>query len=189
MPFTAWGLLKATRSHQIQSPSVGETLKTGRPNACNGCHLDETLAWTGENLRSWYGIARPRVARVHRKFPASVVAALSGDAGQRALAAWAMGWEPAMQISGSGWRERVLATLLLDPYDAVRFNAARSLRRQPGFEGLDYDFLAPPGGRKRISIKVIEAWKSAGGGSVKLDDEGVARLLRNRDDRVVNLLE
>src|SRR4029453_3531650 len=43
MPFTTYGLLKTVRTHQISSPSVKATLETGRPNACNLCHLDKTL--------------------------------------------------------------------------------------------------------------------------------------------------
>ena len=50
MPFTTYGLLKTIRSHQISSPSVQSTLATGRPNACNLCHLDKTLAWTAQYL-------------------------------------------------------------------------------------------------------------------------------------------
>ncbi|MEW6273281.1 MAG: cytochrome c3 family protein, partial [Thermodesulfobacteriota bacterium] len=50
MPNTAYGLQKATRSHEITSPSVVESAEVGRPNACNLCHLDRTLAWTADEL-------------------------------------------------------------------------------------------------------------------------------------------
>jgi nitrate/TMAO reductase-like tetraheme cytochrome c subunit len=33
------------RSHQVSSPNVRESLDYGRPNACNLCHLNETLSW------------------------------------------------------------------------------------------------------------------------------------------------
>ena len=47
MPYTTYGLLKTIRSHTDQQ-SVGRRrrVETGRPNACNLCHLDKTLAWT-----------------------------------------------------------------------------------------------------------------------------------------------
>ena len=48
MPYTTYGLLKTLRSHQISSPSVATSVSTGRPNACNLCHLDKTLKWTAE---------------------------------------------------------------------------------------------------------------------------------------------
>ena len=35
------------------------TLATGRPNACNLCHLDKTLGWTAQYLEQWYGVTRP----------------------------------------------------------------------------------------------------------------------------------
>jgi len=54
MPHTSYGLLKGIRSHQINSPTVKASLATGRPNACNLCHLDKTLAWSGQKLNEWY---------------------------------------------------------------------------------------------------------------------------------------
>ena len=36
-------------------------LETGRPNACNLCHLDRTLAWTAKHLEGWYGFAPPEL--------------------------------------------------------------------------------------------------------------------------------
>ena len=53
MPHTTLGLMKAMRSHTVDSPSVSTTLETGRPNACNLCHLDKTLAWTSQQLGEW----------------------------------------------------------------------------------------------------------------------------------------
>ena len=67
---------------------------------------------------------------------------LKGDAGQRALAAWHMGWQPALEASGSGWQSPLLAELLNDPYSAVRYMAHKALARQPGFGGFEYDFVA-----------------------------------------------
>ncbi|MCA9689722.1 MAG: hypothetical protein KC636_08930, partial [Myxococcales bacterium] len=40
MPHTSYGLLKAIRSHEVSSPSVEESARFRRPNACNLCHLD-----------------------------------------------------------------------------------------------------------------------------------------------------
>ena len=54
MPRTTFGLLRAMRSHQVSSPNVHESVAYGRPNACNLCHLDKTLAWTSQKLQAWY---------------------------------------------------------------------------------------------------------------------------------------
>ena len=94
MPPTSYALLKAIRSHQISSPTVAASLETGRPNACNQCHLDKTLDWTAENLQKWYGVPKPKLSKEEKTVAASVLWTLKGDAGQRALMAWSLGWEP-----------------------------------------------------------------------------------------------
>ncbi len=128
MPFTTSGLTKAIRSHTIRSPRVATALATGRPDACSLCHLDKPLAWTAEKLASWYGHAVPVLDETQRTTAASVVWALEGDAGQRALIAAAYAWEPARAVSGTGWMPYVLSTLMIDPYDAVRWIAGRAVR-------------------------------------------------------------
>ena len=55
MPHTSFGLLKAIRSHRIDSPSARMTAEHARPNACNLCHADQTLQWTADHLQQWYG--------------------------------------------------------------------------------------------------------------------------------------
>ena len=87
MPYTTYGLLKAIRSHTITSPSVHESLKVGRPNACNQCHTDKTFKWTATHLKKWYDQPVPPFSAYQESVPATLLWALSGDAGQRALAA------------------------------------------------------------------------------------------------------
>jgi hypothetical protein len=139
MPYTTYGLLKAIRSHQVDSPSVHASLTTGRPNACNQCHLDKTMEWAGKELAEGWGMDVPRLSEEQRSVAASVLWAVKGDAGQRALMAWSMGWDEARQVSGEEWQPVILSQLLADPYPAVRFIAARSLRRLKGFGDLEYD--------------------------------------------------
>ena len=85
----------------------------------------------------------------------------SGDAGQRALAAWALSWEEARRTSGTEWMAAILAHLLEDPYDAVRFIAARTLRKDELFAGLEYDFLGPPHERRVAKQSVLREWTAA----------------------------
>ncbi len=104
MPHTTYGLLSAIRNHQIDSPSVAAQLKTGRVNACNLCHINQSLSWTKEHLAEWYN-QKPAELNIEAKRISSVLEMLlKGDAGQRAIAAWHMGWEPARQASGSDWQ-------------------------------------------------------------------------------------
>ncbi len=201
MPYTTYGLLKAVRSHQIDSPSVATTLRTRRPNACNQCHLDRTLAWTAERLERWYGIARPTLTADEMEIAASVLSLLRGDAGARALAAWAMAWEPALEVSGNDWEGLYLSVLATDPYDAVRAIAYRSMKRLPGLESVHHDFLAPAEDLQRAADRIASTWKAGRGrggtrsdavlidawGNPKMDR--LRLLLRERDDRSVTFAE
>jgi hypothetical protein len=136
MPYTTYGLLNTIRSHQISSPSVRASLDTGRPNACNLCHLDKTLAWTADALTRWFGSGRPALGDDEQRVAASLLWLLRGDAGQRAIVAQSMGWAPAQQAlpaSSRGWLQPYLALLQKDSYDAVRYIASRSLKSLPAF--------------------------------------------------------
>src|SRR5260221_2958056 len=82
MPYTTYGLLKTIRRHQISNPSVQATLATGRPNACNLCHLDKTLPWTADMLEKWYRTPQPSLADDEESVAASVLTLLKADAGQ-----------------------------------------------------------------------------------------------------------
>jgi Cytochrome c552/Cytochrome c554 and c-prime len=201
MPYSSYGLLRALRSHRISSPTADATVRTGRPNACNSCHLDKTLAWTAEYLEKWYGIAPPTLEADDRTIPASMLALLRGDAGQRALVAWTLGWPPAQQASGTSWMAPSLSVLMNDPYEAVRFIAHRSLRTLAGFAGFAYEFTGPPKERSASVARVIDIWRRSGtlaeapsAPALLLDANGVMktdvlRLLRQRDHRRIDLRE
>lgn len=201
MPHTSYGLLKAIRSHQIFSPDANDDLTTGRTNACNLCHLDQTLAWSADYLSQWYGIRPPELDEQQRQTSAVLLTLLRGDAGQRALAAWHMGWQPAQEISGSSWLPPFLAQLLEDPYDAVRYIAQRSLRSLPGFENFSFDFLAAPEELSAGRQRAIELWQGSdqpnlfSNESVLIDesgnlrDEEINELLKTRSTRSVYLRE
>ena len=199
MPYTTYGILKAIRSHQIDTPTVQASLQTGRPNACNQCHLDKTLDWAASHLEEWYDVPKPELSREERSVAASLLWLLRGDAGQRALMAWSLGWDSARQVSGSDWMPPFLGQLLEDPYDAVRFIAARSLRRSEAFADWSYEFFGPTEVRAAAHREVLERWQRLPHGAdrpaVLIDANGAVnrdlqeRLLRQRDDRVVSLAE
>lgn len=140
MPHTTYGLMKAIRAHRIDSPSARVSVESGRPNACNLCHLDKTLAEVGQQLHEWYGQPLVVVPEPHGSTAASLVWLLQGDAVQRAVAAWHLGWQPARAASGEGWQDPFLAFALEDPYVAVRFVAWDALRRRGGLAELTFDF-------------------------------------------------
>ena len=171
MPYTSYGLLKAIRSHTVGSPSAAETVQVGRPNACNLCHLDKTLAWTAEALEAWYEIPVPPMRNGDRTVAAGLRWMLAGDAGLRALTAWSMGWQPAQEASGTTWMVPHLGEALGDPYDAVRFIAARSLRSLPGYANLDYDFVGPRQARVDTAVRVLREWRASPAARLRREPE------------------
>ena len=202
MPHTSYGLLKAIRSHTIETPNIDTTLKTGRPNACNLCHIDKTLDWTAEQLAKRSRKPKTEVPLIHKTTAASVVWLLNGDAGQRALAAWHMGWEPAQLTSGSGWQSPLLADTLNDPYSAVRYMAHKALLKQPGFAAFEYDFVSDETERLIKQKEAMRIWLSEQqntipkpADTVLLNPQGdryvdrVQNLIRTRDNRSMRLRE
>lgn len=200
MPHTTYGLLKAIRSHTITSPDVGKDVAAGRPNACNLCHLDKTLQWTAESLEKWYQIEPPELDKDQREIAASLLWILKGDAAQRALVAWNMGWPVAQAVSGTNWQMPFLSQLLDDPYLAIRFIARRSLRSLEGLAGLKVNMYGPPEARQAAIAAIAQFWYETQENSVskrsellfgkdELDIERVQRLLRECDNSPVVLDE
>jgi len=202
MPYTTYGLLKTMRSHTVSSPSLTETTKSGRPNACNLCHVDRSLGWTSAALGRWYGQPPATLTDDQERVSLVLLMALSGDAGQRVIAAEALRWSPAQQVAGTWWMAPPLAQLLDDPYDAVRFSAGRALASLPGFDGFAFDFVAGPRARRQRQLEAMRAWdarpRSAApvdGAAVLVSPQGrlqvdaMLRLVRQRNNRRMLLRE
>lgn len=202
MPHTSFGLLKGIRSHRIDSPTARMTAEYGRPNACNLCHVNETLDWTADKLHEWYGQPMWSSDNGARQ-PISVMLELllAGDAAQRAVVAWNLG-RPEVIEQSPPWPAPFLALTLLDPYSAVRSVAYESLRKYPGFQDFTYDFLAAPAERNGAMRQAIERWRAqlpaqpAWSGSSfllrsdgSMDIESVQQLMGARDNRPILLPE
>lgn len=202
MPHTSLGLMKAARSHRIDNPQVLPVSSEERPNACNLCHLDKSLGWTAKQLHEWYGTAVPKLTDEEERVAAGALWLLRGDAGQRAVAAWHTGWEPAQRVSGTDWMPPVLAPLLDDSYAAVRFIVNQSARRLPGLSEWKNEFDGPPAQRKESRGRMSEWWLKSGGRVTsrkgleslfdregKLRPEEVEKVWRRRDQHAVRVEE
>lgn len=55
---TNYMVVDPRRDHgmHVPRPDLSETL--GVPNACNGCHSDQSISWSQEYVRKWYGPKR-----------------------------------------------------------------------------------------------------------------------------------
>ncbi|HND56600.1 MAG TPA: hypothetical protein PLV92_29480, partial [Pirellulaceae bacterium] len=178
------------------------TLRSGRPNGCNLCHLDKSLGWTAGHLSNWYGHSTPPMSDDERNVAVGVLGVLSGDAGQRAVVGWNLGWAPAIEASGRDWQTPLLAELMRDNYDVVRMIGYRSLRNLQGMERApaDYDFVGPAQERERVVLRLLEGWRAERAerversavlldGNGDLIDDAWKRLLQRRNTKPVVLLE
>ncbi len=197
MPYTTYGLLKASRSHAIESPSVATTLEVGRPNGCNMCHLDKSLGWTADYLKKWYDVSSPELPKDEQELCFTVLSALKGNAIQRALAAWALGWPAAQKASTTDWATPFLGFLLQDNYHAVRFIADRSLRSLHAPREIEYNSLATKPDRDRAARAIVQQWlrdkqnRPTTGESYLIDSSGqpkigaINQLLKQRDTQEI----
>lgn len=158
MPHTNYALFKAIRSHQVDVPQVASLVSNSRPNACNLCHLDQTLQWTSEHLADWYGTELAELNEDDTSIAAGPLWALKGDAGQRVIVAWHLGWQLGRETSGHQWMLPVLTQLLKDPYAAVRWVAFDALRSDAVYADSTYEFDAPESERNQIADEILQNW-------------------------------
>jgi predicted CXXCH cytochrome family protein len=202
MPYQVYSLLTTHRSHRIQVPRIKDSLGTGKPHACNLCHLDQSLAWTQQHLRAWYGHAPEPLGDADQRYASSLVELCQADARTRAVFAGAFSWPAAQQASGTDWSWPLLLFVLEhDRYPAVRYLAHRGLRSVHGGKAQDYDYLEMPRVRQAqlgvlqrllrtdarpsaISRTSLPVGKDGG-----LDPAVLAELLRARKDPDVSIHE
>jgi hypothetical protein len=55
MPRVNEGLQDVVRTHMIYSPTRADMIEANHPNACNQCHVKESIQWTVDYLQEWYG--------------------------------------------------------------------------------------------------------------------------------------
>ena len=83
---------------------------------------------------------------------------LKGDAGQRALIAWGMGWESAQKTAGRDWLYPYLIYGMTDSYAAVRFDAWKSLQTLPGFSDFSFTYTAADDSLREAATRAYEKW-------------------------------
>lgn len=202
MPFTSYALLSALRSHRVDSPNAATSAETGRPNACNQCHIDQTLEWTSQQLSRLYGHPPAKLTDPQREVSAAVLWLLEGNALQRALSAWTLGWPPAHQASGNDWQAPLLAHLLEDDYSAVRYIAGKSLTKLPEYHDLQYDFVGSDEHRRQVKDEALRRYPSGAAAlpadkarRLLFDEQGrprvleMEKLLQSRDRTPINVME
>jgi predicted CXXCH cytochrome family protein len=149
MPHLVYSLLTTHRSHRIEVPDVKTSRESGKPHACNLCHLDRSLGWTQEQLaRGWPGQRERQqpLTADEQSISAALLLLAQGDARTRAIVAGAFSNPAAQRASGTDWFGSLLTRLLEhERYPAVRYLGHRGLRSALG-EAVagPFDYLAAP---------------------------------------------
>ena len=55
MPAREYMVVDPRRDHSLRVPRPDLSLKLGTPNACTGCHTDQTSHWAADQVEKWYG--------------------------------------------------------------------------------------------------------------------------------------
>ena len=54
MPATVYMQVDARRDHSFKVPRPDLTRQTGAPNACTGCHQDQSPKWAEQHIKTWH---------------------------------------------------------------------------------------------------------------------------------------
>lgn len=54
MPASNFMMIDARRDHSIRIPRPDLSEQMGTPNACNQCHIDESIEWAADQFNSWW---------------------------------------------------------------------------------------------------------------------------------------
>jgi predicted CXXCH cytochrome family protein len=202
MPHQVYSLLDTHRSHRISIPRVKDSVGTGKPHACNLCHLDKSLSWTQDRLGEWYKMAPVPLSDEDRTFSSILLHLTKGDGRQRALAAGIFAWKPAHEPSGRDWPAMLLTRILeAERFEAVRYSAEKALRSIHGKSAEGYNYQGLPAERaaqvlslrQKLERDVVLDRKTypylpiTPAGS--FDDGAFQRLLKERNDPDVHINE
>jgi hypothetical protein len=204
MPHLVYSLLTTHRSHRIEIPDVEVSRRTGKPHACNLCHLDKSLGWTQAQLAGWSDHQRERrepLSADEDSISAALLFLAQRDARCRAIVAGAFSNPAAQRASGTAWFGMFLARMLEDErYPAVRYLLHRGLRTAYGEAGAGpFDYLATPAQRRNELQDLRKRFDAVPldrlGGALPLTPKGLPdeavlhRLLQGRHDPDVTIHE
>ncbi|MCA9108641.1 MAG: hypothetical protein KDA52_01735 [Planctomycetaceae bacterium] len=144
MPRLNEGLQEVVRTHMIFSPTNSAMIESNQPNACNQCHVDESLQWTLGYLKDWYGksYSQPAIEKSSpkRDSPAALNWLSSNNKSVRLIAA------DCLTRAEAAWALPELIDALDDPYLLNRQFAQIGLERMLGIDlsEVDYQFYQMP---------------------------------------------
>lgn len=138
MPRINEGMGDMVRTHTIFSPTNVQMLEANQPNACNMCHVEQSIDWTLQFLGEWYGLQPDanlrNTAAVSYSNPA--IEQSYSDRSQPAALGWLQSSHSATRLVGadvllkakSAWALPALLRTLDDPYLQNRQFTVQRLR-------------------------------------------------------------
>jgi len=172
MPKVVEGRDGLTRTHMIFSPTDKEMLGGNQPNACNLCHLDESIDWTVKHLKDWYRAEESDAAVVEEETLASNYPQRDGKVGL----GWLRSYHGPTRLvaieslckANARWALDDLLNSLDDQIMANRMFAQINLEKMLGmsFDEFGYRFYMTPSERRepieKIRAKVLSDDAKAG---------------------------
>ncbi len=154
MPKINEGLQDVVRTHTIFSPTANAMIESNHPNACNICHTDQTIDWTVDKLKKWYGkdYDRAKMAGNYSSTTQKVgLGWLKSDNEAVRLVAI-----EAMRRNDDDWAADQLIEALDDAYLLNRQFAAEAVEKVLGIdlENAGYKFYMTPSQRKVAIDKI-----------------------------------
>jgi hypothetical protein len=144
MPRTVFSIKARIRDHSLSVPAPENTTRFGIPNACNGCHEDETPAWAARALQAW-GPPGPGGQRAVRRAETFTAARKGDPAAEAALLAIMAGADepPLVRANAAGYLRRfdgprvqaALVAALKAEHPLVKAVAALTLAEKPNASG------------------------------------------------------
>ena len=162
MPRIVSGLTDVIRTHQISSPTDPRMFEGGAPNACNLCHLDRSLDWTLQALKSIWRSPIPtassnRAYRMDLNKPTGVVWLESNHAIVRKVAVDAYSRSPLGKVMLPD-----LLSILNDTHASNRMYGLMAIEEILGrqLDEKEYAPMAAPARRARQVRSLTEELKS-----------------------------
>jgi hypothetical protein len=157
MPRTVYGLVRAHRSHAIDSPDPSDR---ERPDTCTLCHAELSRAQAARHVNELWSVPAPAELAGQPELPRL---ALGGDPIERAIAIDALGRDETLYPEPA--RLGLLADVIAeDTYPAVRTIAWRALRARlaragRAIEPSELEPTWPQARRKRVLTQLLEDMK------------------------------
>ena len=160
--------------------------------------------WTSDHLVQWYDHPPAKLEPEQREVAASVRWILGGNGVQRAISAWHMGWEPAIEASGQNWQLPLLNIVRTDDFSVNRFVAQRAMKAHELYQPLrsdqPFDFIGEREPQRKIQLQFLDNWQNCAmprtiPPAVLQEENGelqmkkINQLINNRDNRPIVMPE